>query len=441
MLRTKILAVWMVALTIVVTACGQSAGQSDESAPTGAKNSTVVPVISTEPVTLQIFQQGASLSDGEFNNLMVEPIKKKYPNISLELIRNAKGATPPDLVAAGTFPDIVFSSGFNFYSYQDLAIPQDLTEYIKKNKFDVNKFQPAVVESIRSLGDKGQFFALPFSMNFSAIYYNRDIFDQTAVPYPRDGMAFAQLVDVAKTIAAKGGDKFRAFDITSLDRMSFNLPRVDSKTKKATLTGSDWVKVFQLVKEIKEIPNNTDGNRDKFFKDKNIALIMDYGAGFLGSAEQAFNDGTSPNWDVIGYPINQTPGQKAGGETQVHSLMISSMSKHKDQAFQVISYLVGEEVQTISARQGRMPALTDKKIQGLFAVDLKSAKGRNLQTIFKQKYAPNTHPTRYDRNFAKPLNDAEKSVLTKGVDINTALRTAEEQANQIIAEMDAAAGK
>ncbi|MCC2684410.1 MAG: family 1 extracellular solute-binding protein [Paenibacillaceae bacterium] len=440
MMRKRILAGWLIGVAIIVTACGGPAGQNGESAATGGKDAAA-PAFSTEPVTLQVFQQGASLSDGEFNNLMVEPIKKKYPNITLELVRNAKGATPPELVAAGTFPDIVFSSGINFYSYQDLAIPQDLNELIKKYKFDVNIFQPAVVESIRSFGDKGQFYALPFSMNFSAIYYNRDIFDQTAIPYPKDGMTFAQLVDVAKNISAKGGDKYQAFDITGLDRMSFNLPRVDLKTKKATLTGSDWVKVFQLVKEIKEIPNNAEGNRNKFFKDKNVALIMDYGAGFLGMAEETFNDGTSPNWDVISYPINQTPGQSAGGETQIHSLMISTMSKHKDAAFQVISFLAGSEAQMLSARQGRMPALVDKKVQDVFAADLKSAKGKNLQTVFKQKYAPNTHPTRYDRDLAKPLQDAEKAVLTEGADINTALRTAEEQSNQIIAEMDAAAGK
>jgi multiple sugar transport system substrate-binding protein len=224
--------------------------------------------------------------------------------------------------------------------------------------------------------------------------------------------------------------------------MSFNLPRVDLATKKATLNSGDWVKVFQLVKEIKEIPGNADGGRDQFFKDKNIAMIMDYGAGFVGAAEEALKSGSTPDWDVVSYPTNQTPGQSAGGETQAHTLMISSSSTHKEEAFQVISFLAGnDEVQSLAARQGRMTALVNKKVQDLFAADLQATKGKNMQTIFKQKYAPNTHPSRYDRAIAKPLQDAEKSVLTQGADINTALRKAEESANQIIAEMDKAIGK
>jgi multiple sugar transport system substrate-binding protein len=441
---------WVTFLLVVVmalsmTGCGQSGSTGASGTADGTAGGAATGKAAAEqemgPLTLSIFQQGASISDDEYNNLIIEPIKKKYPSVTLQLIRTGKGTTREDLIAAGSFPDIVFSSAFDFYGYLDLGIPIDLSSYIKKYQFDVNQFQPSAVQQIRSYGTQGQFYALPFSMNFSAIYYNKDIFDTLAIPYLKDGMDWNQLINVAKQISAKGGDRFHPFGITNLDRMSYNLQRVDLKTKKATLTGSDWTQVFNLVKSIKEIPNNEVNSSDNFFKNKDLGMLLVYGANFLGAAETAAAEGNMVKWDVVSYPAKQTPGQD-GVESQIHTFMVSSASKHPDEAFRIISYITSnKDILTAASKQGRMPALNNKDVQNVYAADLKSTQGTNISTIFKQKYAPNLHPSRYDRALAPALQDAEKAVTTQGLDINTALRQAEEKANQIIAEMDAAGTK
>jgi multiple sugar transport system substrate-binding protein len=59
------------------------------------------------PVSLLLYVYNA-LTEDEFNNFFVNPVKKKYPNITMSMIKKAgQGTNPEDMVSAGTIPDII----------------------------------------------------------------------------------------------------------------------------------------------------------------------------------------------------------------------------------------------------------------------------------------------------------------------------------------------
>jgi multiple sugar transport system substrate-binding protein len=83
----------------------------------------------------------------------------------------------------------------------------------------------------------------------------------------------------------------------------------------------------------------------------------------------------------------------------------------KDEALEVIAYLLSDEAQTTNARTGRMTVLAKEDIRNQFGKDLD-----------------------YDGLVHKTLRNALKEAVINKKDINTALREAEEAANKAIQE-------
>lgn len=65
------------------------------------------------------------------------------------------------------------------------------------------------------------------------------------------------------------------------------------------------------------------------------------------------------NWDVASLPQSREKLDIASGNKPLY-FMVSSASKHKDQAFAAISYLMSsKEAQTFLSENGKMPVLMD----------------------------------------------------------------------------------
>jgi multiple sugar transport system substrate-binding protein len=78
--------------------------------------------------------------------------------------------------------------------------------------------------------------------------------------------------------------------------------------------------------------------------------------------------------------------------------------------------------------------MRDPKIQQAYAQDLAFMKGKNIPAIFKTGLAKPYEATLYDTAAMNALSVELKNIVTKGKDVNTALRDAEEAANKKISE-------
>jgi multiple sugar transport system substrate-binding protein len=167
----------------LLSGCGQTG--TDQTVPAAKESKS-----SKEPIALKVYQTSANISDEEFQRLMVKPVKKKFPNISLELVRTSPERKPEQLVASDTLPDLIFGSQITVQVLSDLGAALDLTPYLKKYNVSLDKFDPSAVKSLQARSPQGQLLALPFSVNFGLLYYNKDIFDKFAVPYPKNDMTW-----------------------------------------------------------------------------------------------------------------------------------------------------------------------------------------------------------------------------------------------------------
>lgn len=408
-------------------------GKTTENGPDGA-----APAVTPEkhdPVTIS-FSNGF-LTDEDFDRYITQPVQKKYPWITIQK-SNGKGLT--DRVGAGDTPDIIVHhniGGMNEYLELNLTYP--LTEMIKKHQMDLNRFEPEALDAVRAATQMEELVGIPYTRHFSALYYNKDIFDKFAVPYPKDGMTWDDAYELAKKLTrSEGGVQYRGLEpnVTERPASQLSLPYVDPKTKKALVNTDQWKRVLGFMVKIHQIPGNEQityhgSANDLFVKDQRLAMLASNNILFEGNLYK-FPDF---NWDMVAYPSwPEAPGIALRNDQ--HMMSIASTSKHKDEAFLVISTITSDEVQMDISRQGKLSILKDKKIRDAFGADLDFIKGKNIQAIYKTTPAKSFVPTKYDGTGMGAINDALNDIINKGKDLNTALRDAEEKINTKIAEKE-----
>ncbi|RPI30256.1 MAG: extracellular solute-binding protein, partial [Chloroflexota bacterium] len=132
-------------------------------------------------------------------------------------------------IASGDVPDIVGPVGVRgLWSFEGAWL--DLAPYIEKTGYDLSDFNPSLIEFYQ-LGPQGQ-VGLPFAVYPSALWYNKDLFDEAGIAYPPHEFGAAY----------EDGDEW-TFD--KLKELAMVLT-VDENGNDATMTGFDSEKIGQF---------------------------------------------------------------------------------------------------------------------------------------------------------------------------------------------------
>lgn len=431
-------------LGLTATACGNGAGNAPSADNEGAgSEQQAVAEQPTQPIKLTIMRDGAALTQDEFDNLIAAPVKVKYPHITMELVENSNGDTGVQgFIASGDFPDLIFGTYPRITNHRDLKTVEDLTPYVAKSKLDLNRFDPAAMQTAQVYSDAGKLYALPFSLNFTATFYNKDIFDKFGVSYPKDGLTWDDALDMAKKLSrVSDGVSYKGAFVQGIGDVStqLSLARVNANTGKANLVAQDgWKKMFDLYKSFNDIPGNQEASaaatlKNGFLKDQNVAMAISYDAR-IAALEMLYGTPQDFNWDLTQFPsFKEKPNTTVASSG--HFLMLSSLGKHKEEAFQVIQLLDSPDIQKQIANYGRFTALSDPAIKELYGNNIKSLKGKNIKAVFKSQFAAPIPPNKYNSIVDKEVTNSLNKVLKGEIDVNTAIREAEEAANKEIAEM------
>lgn len=410
---------------LLIAGCGGSSQPAAENTP--------VMDNPPKPVTLKVFVV-PNVGDEYYNNLIAEHIKKKFPHITLEWI--PYGQKLPELLASGNAPDLIFDGLTNLIPTLELDIPLSLDELAKRNKFDFSKIQPEMIKEIRSYSKTGELVAWPQAKHIFALHYNKDIFDQFGVPYPKEGSTWEEVMELATKLSrTHEGIEYRGLSPgVGHNRLSTQLsaPYADPKTEKSVIgTHESWRKLFQIYKDVFSIPGNyprgaayNDAAR-AFMTDKKLAmyphLLM------LPDPKLGFNMGLTT------FPFfKDKPWIGPSGFMEV--MVISKTTKNPDAAFQVVAHLTSDEVQTSNAKLGMNPVVTNTQAQNSLFADLPAAKGIDFTPFFKMKPAESYSKTIYDAAGSKAVIKYLQEFINGKLDLNTALSRADEETNKAIEE-------
>ncbi|MBD2862214.1 ABC transporter substrate-binding protein [Paenibacillus oceani] len=389
----------------------------------------------SKPVTLKIVDTGL-VTDEEFQRFVVEPVNKKYPNITLELVRQKYSVDRYELLLAkGEKFDLLFEANLLFDDVITAKLADNMEPMLKKHKIDTSKIEQVALDSFK-IASGGQYLSgVPFTRHFNVLYYNKDLFDKFGVAYPKDGMTWQETIELARKLTRTIDDNaYRGFDPDHVFRVAstLGLPIIDAKTQKSAVAGEKWKEIYEMYKTLYEIPGYKEnfvspGNYGEFTKGK---VAMFAGINLLPYISKVSDQ---LNWDMAAFPsFKEAPG--IGHEFDGHGIVVTSISENKDAAYKVVEVLLSEETQLDMSQNAKMPVLKDAKVREEFGKNVAYLKGKNIQAIYKSTPAKSHVSTLFDSKARTAMNKYNTEVLKGTKDINTALRQMDEEINKIIAE-------
>lgn len=435
-MRMKQIAPVMSAL-LAVTMLAACSSKGNESA---TKETAVQPVVDmTKPVTLTV-ASGLGMSLEDFDKSYGDDIRKKFPNVTLNYIARGQGTTIPELIAAGTYPDLVFGVLSDVDNYLiNLNLHMDMAPLAKKHGYDLGRFEPGLLDAIKTTTPEGSLIGLPMPYGGTQVmFYNKSIFDKFGVPYPKDGMTWDDTYDLAKKMTRnEGGEIYRGFSSfygVVLRDNQLSVPYLDPKADKM-YNPEKWKELFLNISRFYEIPNNmrAEGTSQTteaaaFGATQKVALTVTQFGAYSGLPDEM-------NWDMVTMPTFKEAPNTSGMVTGSSAYWyITKTNQNPDMTFKVVEYLLSDERQIAEAKsKANMPSVrTIKDLDKILGSEMPKLKGKNMAAVTTMKPAA-VPPARSQGLVGANLNELKKIVegtinklIINKIDINTALREAEE---------------
>ena len=377
----------------------------------------------------------------------------------LEVVSQDPFAVLATQIAAGNAPDVVGPMGIRGRaSFPGAWL--DLTDLIASNSYDLSDFDPALVDFYR-LPDQGQ-LGLPFAVYPSYITYNKDLFDEAGLAYPpsefgapyidADGNERPWDIDTLRdlamilTVDANGNDATSAdFDPNNIVQFGFDVPQNDDLRGRATLFGPGNFVGAEGNAVIPEAwVTGIKWHYDAMWKDhfyptatyKNSTLLLEGNSFDSGNVAMSDNHlwyqaccvtTLTAEWDIAPKPsYNGVVTAKLHADT----LSIMKSTEHPQEAFEVLSYLIGPAANRLVSVYGGMPAR--KSLQGSYLDTFveehfpgKEAHWNLVTESLSYPDIPNHEEGMPNYNVARDRYDAFNAYInsTPGLDMDAELET------------------
>jgi multiple sugar transport system substrate-binding protein len=390
-------------LALLAAACGTSTPASP--GPSGSAGTSPSPAATTGPGGTAEIRWYCCLGGGdapeqvEVEKKVVDDFNASHPNIhvTFEAVPYA-GANDAlaTQIASGNGPDIVGPVGIggaNAFHGQWL----DLAPLIQKTTYDLSGFPPDAVDIYKL--DEGQ-VGIPFAIYPSALFYKKSLFEEAGIKEPPhkygekytmpDGTQVDWDYDAAREIAMlltvdkNGKDATQAgFDPANLVQWGFEPQRDDLRGLGAywgagSLAAADgktaqipddwktawkwwydgmWKDHFSMTGPVFE-SDDINPKDYPFFTGK-VAMSENflwstYGVGDAGD-----------DWDLAAVPSS---GGDATAAFNADTFRILKGTKHPDEAFEVLTYLLGDASEELLTAYGGFPARIADQQTGIDAL-------------------------------------------------------------------------
>jgi multiple sugar transport system substrate-binding protein len=419
-------------ISVLITACGNNSAATE----TTPKASTL-PKESIPPKEIVI--------SGFASEIMQDIVTKHFPQYHFTFYKNSGEGAPKKLVETGSPIDIYYESigQYTAPGYAlSLGLQYDMKDLVKKHNIDLKRFDDTAIQGMQDIGG---LYGIPLNLSPYVLYYNKDVFDKFGVSYPKDGMTWDQTSELAKKLnRVEDNVQYVGFvtDYSHPENSNqLSIPYVDPKTGKASIGSADWQSKWKVIFQSYFLNFTSDtgyqnylktknpflkGPEEPFEKDLNVGMMLWF-ASIWNNNPEVF---TKMNWDMVAMPT-LTDAPRLGPQPYSSYLGVASISKNMDDAMIIIKYLVSDEVQMQLSKEGIVSALKSDAVNKVYGQN-SPIKGKNLQAIFYNKYAPQAKVTLYDQVVQRGMNADLDKLIRQQIDMNTYINIAEEKANKAI---------
>ncbi|MBN2980769.1 MULTISPECIES: ABC transporter substrate-binding protein [Cohnella] len=265
-------------------------------------------------------------------------------------------------------PDLLLANVFDYRKLSDAGELRDLEEFASRGEMDLGRFNPAVLDYLKTNGD-GKLFGLSPFFSTSALYYNKDMFDRLGIPYPQDGMTWPETLSLANRFMRDdrlGEDEFglhvrwvrSPFDLIRQISYTEGLEYANLQTGAVTIDTESWRNVFEAV-----IAAYLDGT----FRTQNVQGEEADGTVYYGPEALAemdlFSQGAAAmtvdgddlmqrlksaapgfRWGAVTAPVRVSDPSRAGWFNTGSVFAIPVVSSQPNEAWEAIDYFHSERM-------------------------------------------------------------------------------------------------
>jgi multiple sugar transport system substrate-binding protein len=295
--------------------------------------------------------------------------QKIHPDIKV-VLENTSGDYVSKVLpqaAGNTAPDVIFAEVMEFVPFVSKGLFLSLNDFIKADTtFNIKDYFPEVVGRY-TVND--QIYCIPRdTAPFACVYYNKKLFDQQGVAYPKDSWTMDEFLETAKKLTLRNQkDKsviqYGYYGWTWLNFIYAFGGKVVDNVKKPTrclMDSPEAVKGLQFYADLcnvsKVMPTpiaiqNVGMGASDMFMTGRLAM---FGSGIWETPR--FRSIKDFDWDIAMFP--KGPSGIRGFGTGGSGYCINAKTKYPQEAWLVLKYFSGEAGQINNAETGlAQPAL------------------------------------------------------------------------------------
>jgi len=451
-------AIVMSALSVLLGACTTAtpvpptAGPAATSAQELATATTAAPGV-TEIRWFVGLGSGGNPEEVKKEKVFVTKFNTENPqyHLTLNIVANAVAYDVlKTQIASGNAPDIVGPLGIRgFSSFQGAWL--DMSPYTAKYNYDYSGYDPAMLKFL-TLGDQGT-LGLPFAIYPSALWYNKDLFDEAGLAYPPhkvgdkytlDGQQVDWNFDTLKTVAMRLSQddagktpNDAGFNPAKQVQWGYDAMWTDLRGEWTFFGAGSFVGADGTTAVLPDVWKTAaqwyyDGMWTSHFIPTGTYVASDllaqgntFGSGHVAMTPihtWYINNSQKVKWDVAAIPsYNGTTTAKMHADT----FGILKTAKNPDASFQVLSIMMQKYTADLCDAYGAFPAMIS--LQAARIATLQAAwPGVDFQVFIDDvKYADNPNHESAMPNFDKASSaytDFYQLYTTKGdIDLNAEL--------------------
>lgn len=421
------------ALCLSVASCG--GGEDNNNNETTDTSTGSQPVDTAEEVTDDDSVVRLAMWDTNQEKVIKEiaaDYEKEHPDtkIQVEMSSFKDHFTKLETQASGAvMPDIFFMNGPNFIKFASNGILEPLDDL----DLDLSDYPDSLVD-LYTYEDK--LYGLPKDWDLTALWYNKEIFDEAGVDYPTDEWTWDDMADAAEKLTDKEkGIWGIASQVATQEGLYDTIPQSggfiisdDMKTSgydtPEALDGTQrWIDFIEK-EQSPDIQTQTDTKPVELFKAGKVAMIY------------------SASWNVPEYMNSETINDKVDlvvmpkikeRAATIHGLAytLSANGKNKEKAKEFLKYLGTEEVNNKWAESGVVIPANEKSLD----IWVDSYPEINLQAFVDELDYAIAYPV--SKNTSK-WNESETNYLNEMFSLETepeeALKNLADEMNGFLAE-------
>ena len=262
-------------------------------------------------------------------------------------------------IAGGAAPDIIATEVNYFVTFASKNVLENLNPYLAKDlDFPLQDFFPQIIDRFK-VGTN--LYAIPRDVApFACVFYNKELFDQAGLPYPKDDWTWDDRLRIARALTKKDeSGRTTQYGFYGWAWQNFvygNGGALVNDSKNPTETRIDDPKTIAGLQFYADLSNlyhvmptptslaNLGMGVDMMFASGRLAMFLS------GIWETPLLRNYTFKWDVAMFPKNREGARAFGTGGSGYAILRSS--KHKEEAWQVIKALTGEKGQMRLAERG-----------------------------------------------------------------------------------------